>query len=147
MDVPDRVRRTPPDARGRNVSAWYVPANTRSDLPKGTTALAMDDFLMSEDLRSLMNDVGKDMVADARQEAISQGLNDSGEYVSSFESRGSLVVSVENQGHDNPRWAVSVGNTSGHAAAVEFGSSESREAHRVLGRVGARYHTPKGDVA
>ena len=147
MHIPDRVLRGQPVHVGKNVKAWYAPANSRRDLPAKSRMEAMDSFLMSDDLLEVTWGVAADMVSDARQEALAQGLTESGEYVSSFERRPGPIVNVESQGHANPRLSVEVGNTSGHAAAVEYGTSKDREAHRVLGKVGARYHTDKGDIA
>lgn len=140
--IPDSVRRRPPDARGRNVKAWYAPANSQRDLPKGTKSKAMDAFLMSDEVADISEQAAKDIADEARQDAASQGISESGEYISSFETERDFVVEVADP-HPNPRRGARVGNNSKHAAAVEFGN-RGREGKHILQRAGSKFDSPKG---
>ncbi len=56
-----------------------------------------------------------------------------GDYASSFEVESGTSESPIKLGQGDRAWAK-VKNTSGHAAAVEFGNKQVGEGHRVLGR-------------
>lgn len=147
MEIPDRVRVRPPDYVGKNIRAWYVPANSRRDLPRGSTMRAMDDFLMSNDLQNVLDDIGEDIAMEARAMAIEEGHVETGEYATSFDSEPGPPVVIENT-HPNPRRSVRVTNDATYAAAIEFGNAgNGGNGHRILLRAGLKFHTPKGDVA
>lgn len=70
--------------------------------------------------------------AKAHAEEISQDFRETGDYVDSFESG---VEEIDWKGrYPGTRMAGVVRNTSGHAAAVEFGNEHVKHPHRVLGR-------------
>lgn len=140
--IPPHVRGRPADARGAGWRAWYQPANTERDLPKGSKHRPMADFLMSDDLQSVVLDVADEIGGEARGMAIEEGAVETGEYASSFEARAGSVVVVSDP-FPNPRVSADVLNTSDHAAAEEFGNSK-RSGSRVLGRAGAKFDSPKG---
>lgn len=58
---------------------------------------------------------------------------DSGDYADSFEVESGQSESPIKLGEGDRAWAM-VRNTSGHAAAVEFGNKRVGEGKRVLGR-------------
>jgi hypothetical protein len=144
-DVPQHVRRRPPDYVGPDVKVWYQPANTRRDLPPGASQKRqpMDVFLLSDDLQDVLMEAGEDMVDDARQIAIADGLVESGNYVRAFEARRGDIVEVNDGDFANPRVSTDVLNTDATAAAIEFGNSQVGAGRRVLGRVAAKYDNPR----
>jgi len=144
MQIPDRVRSRPPTARGAGWRAWYVPANTRRDLPAGSRFRAMDDFLLSRQLHKPVLEAAEDVASEARALAIEGGMVDSGDFVSSFDVEAGPVLTVSDP-FPNPRVTGRVTNDSDHAAAVEWGNAQTKgQGHRVLGRAGEKFHTPKG---
>jgi hypothetical protein len=147
MHIPERVKRTPPIYKTPEVTAWYAPANTRRDLPPGSKARgAMDDLLLSKQIQEPIMEAAKDMADDARELAISEGLVESGGYVSSFGHHEGEVVTVNDGSYANPRVSAVVENTDPVSPAIEFGNSRTR-ARRILGRVAAKHTSPKGGVS
>jgi hypothetical protein len=146
-DVPRHVQARGPDYVGPNLRVFYQPTNTRRDLPRMAGAqkrLPMDEFLLSDDLQDVLMAAGADMVDDAQEIAIGEGLVESGGYVSSFEARRGDIVAVNDGEFANPRVSTDVLNTDAAAAAVEFGNKRVGPGHRVLGRVAAKYDNPRG---
>lgn len=146
-DVPAHVRATPPVHIGPSVTAWYQPANTRRDLPRsvgGQRFAAMDEFLLSSEMQDVVNEAAGDMQTDAEDLARAEGLVRTGEYVSSFQHEPGPVVEVNDGEFANPRVSAEVANTSDHAAAVEYGNSRAGRGYRILGKIAARYSSPKG---
>lgn len=65
-------------------------------------------------------------------EGLAEPFRDTGEYVDSFEVS---EETIQWQGRfSGPRAASRLTNTSGHAAAVEWGNEHAHRNHRVLGR-------------
>lgn len=148
-DIPARVRATPPIHKGPGVTVWYQPANSRRDIPRipgGQRFGAMDDFLLSSQLQDPIDELSDDMVEDAQQLAVSEGITGSGRYLSSFESEKGPVVEVNDGEYANPRVSAEVRNTAITAAAVEYGNKQVGRGHRILGRIAERYTSPKGGV-
>jgi hypothetical protein len=146
-DVPQHVRRRPPEYVGPNVRVWYQPTNTRRDLPRVPASQgrqAMDAYLVSPELQDVLMEAGGDMVDDAKQIALSEGISGSGRYLSSFEARRGEIVEISDGEFANPRVSVEVENTAVTAAAVEYGNSRVGDGHRVLGQVADKYDNPRG---
>lgn len=147
MHIPERVKRTPPVHKAPGITAWYEPTHTRRDLPPGSKGRgAMDDLLLSEQIQKPILEAAKDMEADARELAISEGLVETGGYVSSFGHRKGEVVTVNDGSYANPRVSAVVENTDPVSPAIEFGNSRTR-ARRILGRIAAKHTSPKGGVS
>jgi len=146
-DVPRNVQARGPVYAGPGVRVFYQPTNTRRDLPRVAGAqkrLPMDEFLLSDDLQDVLMEAGKDMVEDAREIAIGEGLVESGDYVESFEARRGDIVEVNDGEFANPRVSTDVLNNATAAAAIEYGNKRVGRGRRVLGRVAAKYDNPRG---
>ena len=79
----------------------------------------------------------------AYAEGISQDFRRTGDYADSFEVADLTVVDFKTKYGAGPRAASRIVNTSGHAAAVEWGhegraGEPSTSAHHVLGRTAAQ---------
>ena len=122
------------------VKVKYKPAMHRGDLPKGSRHLAMDAFLLSDDVQDVSSAAARDMARDMRAEAVAAGLVDTGGYVQGFDSEASEPV----WSSFGPRRAAVVFNDDEAAPAVEFGNRRVGAGRRIMLRVGNRYHTPKG---
>ena len=149
-DVPRRVQARGPVYVGPNLRVFYQPTNTRRDLPPVAAAQkrqAMDEFLLSDQLQDVLMEAGGDMVEDAVEIAIADGLVGSGNYVRAFEARRGDIVVVDDGEYTNPRFSTDVINTDASAAANEFGNKRVGPGHRVLGRVAAKYDNPKGGAS
>lgn len=70
--------------------------------------------------------------AKAIAEGLAQDFRITGDYADSFEVQETTVGPAEGFKHRHA--AARLVNTSGHAAAVEWGNEHSHKAHRVLGR-------------
>ncbi len=147
VSVPRHVQARPPVYRAPGVTAWYQPANTRRDIPRVPGAqrrLPMEDYLVSPELQETIMEAASDMQADAERLAMSQGLVESGEYVSSFEHKAGPIVAINDGEFSNPRVSAEVSNESRHAAAVEYGNKQVGDGHHILGAIAAEYDNPKG---
>jgi hypothetical protein len=149
-DVPRRVQARGPVHVGPGLRVYYQPTNTRRDLPRIPASQgrkAMDDFLVSPELQETVLEAAADIEADAVELATSEGLVDSGKYVSSFDHRAGEIVVVNDGEFTNPRVSAEVSNDAAHAAAVEYGNKQVGAGHRILGRIAAKYDNPKGGVS
>lgn len=152
VQIPPRVRATPPVYKAPGITAWYQPTNTRRDLPPIPEAQArgaMDDFLVSPELQETILKVAADMEADARDLALSEGVVQSGDYVSKFDHKAGPIVVINDGTFSNPRVSAEVGNESEHAVVVEFGmrgrkADQPKRGHRILGKIAEKYDNPKG---
>lgn len=147
--MPPKAMAGGPVHKGRNVIAWYQPANTRSDIPLVPSAqkrAAMDDYLVSPQQQEALLDAAADIEAEARRIAISEGIAETGEYLSSFEHRAGPVVVINDGAYSNPRVSAEVSNEAKTAAAVEYGNKRVGEGRHVLGRAGAKFTNPKGGL-
>lgn len=122
------------------VKVRYKPAMHRTDLRKGSKRLAMDAFLMSDQVQDVSSAAARDMARDMRAEAVAAGLVETGGYVQGFDSEASEPVWTTY----GPRRAATVYNDDDAAPAVEFGNARVGAGRRIMLRVGNRYHTPKG---
>lgn len=149
-DVPRHVQARGPIYVAPGLRVYYQPTNTRRDLPPVPAAQkrrALDEFLLSEELQGTLMDAAEDMSRDAAELAASEGIVESGDYVSSFEARRGVIVEVNDGDFANPRVSADVLNTSAHAAAVEYGNSRVGAGHRILGKIAAKYDNPKGGAS
>lgn len=126
------------------MSVKYKPAYTRRDLPVDSKRLAMDAFLMSGRVQAVVLQVARDMADDARDLAVAKGLVDRGEYRDSFEVRPGRPVWAGQPAF--PRRTAVLENTAGHAAALEWGNSQTGEGHHVMGEIQAKWHSPKAVI-
>lgn len=147
VNVPRHVQARGPDHVGVNLRVYYQPTNTRRDLPRIPGAqrrLPMEDYLLSDQLQDVLMTAGRDMVEDAEQLTVAEGVIESGEYLTSFEARRGDIVEVNDGEFANPRVSTDVLNTAATAAAIEYGNSQVGEGHRILGKIAAQYDNPKG---
>lgn len=146
-NVPRHVQAKGPDYVAPGIAVFYQPTNTRRDLPRVPASQkrqALDEYLLSDRLQDVLQEAGGDMVNSAEELAISEGVVESGEYLTSFESRRGDIVTVDDGDFANPRVSTDVLNTAATAAAVEYGNSQVGAGHRILGKVAAQYDNPKG---
>lgn len=118
----------------------YKPANHQRDLPRGSHHLAMDAFLLSDEVQDVSMAAARDMARDMAIQAVAEGAADTGAYASGFEveERQPLLAG------GNLRRAAVVRNSTDAAAPMEFGNRRVGEGRRIMLRVGLRYHTPRG---
>ena len=146
-EIPPHVRAGLPVYKAPGVTAFYQPANTRRDLPHtpaGQRFRAVDDLMLSDQIQDALMDAGEDMVREAETITATEGIVDTGEYMSSFDARRGEIVEISDGTFSNPRVSADVGNTSSHAVVVEFGNAKAGAGHRVLGKVAAKFDNPKG---
>lgn len=137
--APQQARGKPPDVVMPGLKVWYVPANSRRDLRRGSRLRAMDDFLLSARVQDVVLHAAEDIAGEARGMAIEEGAVETGDYANRFDAQPGPVAVVAG----NPRRTAIVTNDSDAAAPHEFGNSK-RPARRTLLRAGLKFHTPKG---
>lgn len=128
------------------VKPVYVAANTRADLPPGSTHLAMDALLMSDQVGDVTKEITHVIAASAIAAAPTAGV-DTGDYMSSFHVDEGVPIFAGTPSF--PRRTFELSNTSEAAAHIEFGGRRPRstivdEPHHIIFNAGEPFHTPKG---